>query len=112
MQVEMHPMLPQTELLSYCKAKSIHLTAYTPLGKTKDIIMKHPAVTSVADRLHCTAAQVILSWAIIRGTSVVPKTANEQRLQENLVVGWLHTFIISTLIECMCRQLEVRRSIS
>ena len=79
----MHPLLPQTELLSYCKAKSILLTAYTPLAKHRDIFVNHPSVTSVTNRLHCTAAQVLLSWGIIRGTVVIPKTTNNRRLEEN-----------------------------
>jgi len=84
-QIEMHPLLPQTELLSYCKSKSILLTAYTPLAKHQDIFIDHPSVISVKNRLQCTTAQVLLSWGIIRGTVVIPKTANNQRLEENFV---------------------------
>lgn len=31
-QVEAHPLLPQDDLVAYCKAENIHLTAYSPLG--------------------------------------------------------------------------------
>ena len=33
-----------------------------------------------------TPAQVILSWAVQRGTAVIPKTAQEQRVEENLTL--------------------------
>jgi len=81
----MHPLLPQNELLAYCKQKSIILTAYSPIGKHKEILVTHPAVVSATARLGCTAAQVLLSWNITRGAVVVPKTANKQRIEENLV---------------------------
>lgn len=31
-QVELHPFLPQEELLAYCKGEGIHLSAYLPIG--------------------------------------------------------------------------------
>ena len=34
-----------------------------------------------------TPAQVILSWAVQRGTSIIPKTSNESRLSENLCIA-------------------------
>lgn len=36
-----------------------------------------------------TPAQVILSWAVQRGTAIVPKTAQDQRLKENLTLAQL-----------------------
>lgn len=45
-------------------------------------------------------AQVILSWAVQRGTSVILKTSNESRLPENLSIGPLskeHFAIIDDL---------------
>lgn len=83
----MHPLLPQAELLTYCNAKSIVLTAYSPIGKHKDILVKNPAVVSSASRLGCTAAQILLSWNITRGAVVIPKSTNQQRIEENLGVS-------------------------
>jgi L-glyceraldehyde reductase len=35
-QIEAHPLLPQDDLLGYCKKQGIHLTAYSPLGNNRE----------------------------------------------------------------------------
>lgn len=86
-QVELHPCLPQHELLEFCSARGIRLTAYSPLGKAK--FAEDPAVAAIA-AAHgpgVTGAQVLLSWGVQRGTAVIPKTVRPERLEENLQVG-------------------------
>jgi aryl-alcohol dehydrogenase-like predicted oxidoreductase len=34
-QIEAHPLLPQDELVAYCKEQNIHITAYSPLGNNR-----------------------------------------------------------------------------
>ena len=34
-----------------------------------------------------TNAQIMLAWAVNRGTSVIPKSVNSQRLKENLMAA-------------------------
>ena len=43
-QVELHPENPQWELLEFCKAKGIHVTAYSPLGSTDSPLIKRDEV--------------------------------------------------------------------
>jgi len=83
-QVEMHPLLPQLELLDYCKSKSILLTAYTPLGKHKPQLVSHPTVTGIAETHKCTEAQALLSWLLNKGVVVIPKTKTQKRMVENM----------------------------
>lgn len=93
-QVELHPFLPQDGLLEGCKELGVHLTAYSPLGSKdrssaikKDeepLLLDHPAVKRVAEKRGCTAGQVLVSWAVHRGTAVIPKSTNAGRIQENL----------------------------
>lgn len=83
-QVEMHPFLPQHNLLKYCEENGIRIVAYSPLGSGKTPTpLEHPAILKVAGEQNMTPAQVLLSWALTRGTPVIPKTAKPERLEEN-----------------------------
>ena len=44
-------------------------------------------IKEIADKHHATPAQVVLSWGVQRGTIVIPKSENEQRLVDNLTVS-------------------------
>jgi len=94
LQVELHPYLTQDALLSLAKTLGIAVTAYSSFGpqsylelsmdKGTQSLLKHDAVTAVAQRHNKTAAQVLLRWATQRGIAVVPKSNNADRLAENL----------------------------
>jgi len=81
-QVESHPYLPETELLEFCKDKGIVLLAFAPLGHgMKPGLLEDPVVSAIAVRLEKTPAQVLLAWAVQRGTALLttPKTAARAR---------------------------------
>ena len=94
-QVELHPYNPQNDLLKYCQEKGIRLTAYSPLGsgdrpdsmKQKDEppLLENDTVKSVAEKEGLTPAQLLIAWAIDRGTVVIPKSTNAERIAENFV---------------------------
>ncbi|MDE1463776.1 aldo/keto reductase [Spartinivicinus poritis] len=96
-QVELHPYLQQNNLLTFCKRNDVHLTAYSPLGSfgrpgiikqpNEPILLKDPVIVSIANRMNISVAQVVLAWALQRGTSVIPKSINPLRMQENLSVN-------------------------
>jgi alcohol dehydrogenase (NADP+) len=83
-QVEAHPYLPETELLEFCKRKGIVFLAFAPLGHgVRPGPLEDPIILAIAARVGKTPAQVLLAWAVQRGTAVLttPKTA--ARAQEN-----------------------------
>ncbi|MEO1367750.1 MAG: aldo/keto reductase [Acidobacteriota bacterium] len=96
-QVEMHPYLQQPELLELCLRRGVALTAYSPLGsldrpehmKSDDEpnLLEDPVIGSVARDIGATPAQVLLAWAVQRGTSTIPKSTNPGRLAENLAAA-------------------------
>lgn len=89
-QVEAHPYLPESELLAYCNQKGIVFTAFAPLGHgIRPGPLEDPVIGRIAARVNKTPAQVLLAWAVQRGTAVLttPKTA--ARAHENFDVSAL-----------------------
>ena len=83
-QVECHPYLQQSKLIDYCRENDVHVTAYAPLGSSKDPnVLKDPVIKEIADKRHCSPAQVCLAWGLARGYSIIPKTSNLSRVEEN-----------------------------
>jgi glycerol 2-dehydrogenase (NADP+) len=59
-------------------------------------------VSKIASDTSMTSDQVILSWTVQRGTAVVPKTAQDQHLKENLTLARLsdqHFVAVDNLTE-------------
>jgi len=81
-QVELHPCLPQHDLLDFCRANKILLTAYSPVGKQK--FANSPTIEAIAMAHGASSAQVLLSWGVQRGTAVIPKAVHGYKLRENL----------------------------
>jgi len=85
-QIEAHPLLPQDELVAYCKSKDIHITAYSPLGNNligQKKLTDEPIVEEIAARLGATPAQVLVAWGVHRGYSVIPKSVQAERIASN-----------------------------
>ncbi|KAH8807664.1 NADP-dependent oxidoreductase domain-containing protein [Xylogone sp. PMI_703] len=111
-QVEIHPYLPQKELVEFCNKEGIHVMAHQPLGgKPVDAVnpnklrpgpLLDPKIKKIADDIGKSPAQVILSWIVQRGISAVPKSVSPERQQENLSIFTLseeHLGIIDSLTD-------------
>ncbi|HUO35402.1 MAG TPA: aldo/keto reductase [Candidatus Acidoferrum sp.] len=87
-QVESHPYLPETELLGYCKEKGIVFLAFAPLGHgMKPGLIEEPVITGIAARVGKTAAQVLLAWAVQRGTAALTTPKSAARAKENFDIS-------------------------
>ncbi|MDT0554989.1 aldo/keto reductase [Patiriisocius hiemis] len=92
-QVEMHPLLQQNELVSFCKQENIFLTAYSPLGsgdrsnemKAEDepSLMEIDSIREIAKKHDATPAQVLINWHANRGTAVIPKSTTPSHIESN-----------------------------
>jgi alcohol dehydrogenase (NADP+) len=91
-QMETHPYLQQQSFINWHKQQGIQVIAYSPLGNQNDIydsgkkvarLIETPTITKIAKKHGFNGAQVTLAWGIKRGTSVVPKSVNEERIRSN-----------------------------
>lgn len=87
-QVESHPYLPETELLEFCKENGIIFLAFAPLGHgIRPGLLEDPVILSIAERVKKTPAQVLLAWAVQRGTALLTTPKSAERAKENFDVS-------------------------
>lgn len=84
-QVLFHPWWPQRELLAYCQAEDVLLTAYSPLANGGAIGDR--VLTEIGNRYGKSSAQVAIRWAIEHEHVVtIPMSTSRNHLQQNLDV--------------------------
>ena len=89
-QVESHPYLPQWDLLDFCHQHGIVLLAFAALGHAMEPkLLDDPVINTIAQRVHKTPAQVVLAWAVQRGTALLTTSTTPHRIQENFDVSTL-----------------------
>jgi diketogulonate reductase-like aldo/keto reductase len=85
-QVEHHPYLPQETLQELVAAEGMTLTAYAPFAEGR--VFSDPVLTSIGAKYGKNAGQVTLRWLLRQPrTVVIPKTAQLERLPQNLDIG-------------------------
>ncbi|KAL1953289.1 hypothetical protein VTO42DRAFT_3323 [Malbranchea cinnamomea] len=88
-QIEIHPFLPNTELINFCFSKNILPEAYSPLGSQNQVpttgekVSTNPTLNKIAEEGGHTLAQVLIAWGLRRGYAVLPKSSNPARIESN-----------------------------
>lgn len=82
-QVEMHPLLPQTELRERLRDTETELVAYSPLAQGE--VFDEEAVRAVADEHGVSEAVVSLAWLLSKDSvAAIPRTSSVDHLHDNL----------------------------
>lgn len=94
LQLELHPFLQQNKIIDFAKSNNIVITGFCPLGSAdrpanritdgEPKLFENKTILDIAKDKGISPAQVMLAWAVNRGTSVIPKSVNTHRLKENL----------------------------
>jgi D-xylose reductase len=84
LQVEMHPYGAHHNLLKFCRQKGIACVAYSNLGagsylplglaQASENCLEDKIITDLASTYKKSPAQIVLRWALQRGTGIVPKS--------------------------------------
>lgn len=82
-QLELHPWLPQQEIVDLCRSKGIHLVAYSPLGSTGSPLQEAEPVKKLAEKKGVSVFTILLSHHIARGDTVLAKSVNPDRITAN-----------------------------
>ncbi|KAM3964039.1 prostaglandin F synthase 1 [Aphomia sociella] len=91
-QIEVHPAHTNEELVDYCQKKGIAVMAYSPFGflvSRRRTVATPPAIddptlVKMADKYDKTTGQIVLRYLIDRGLIPVPKSANKERIAQNI----------------------------
>lgn len=84
-QIQLSPAVPRTVQRAYNAQHGIVTESYSPLGAGSDLL-NAPVLGRLADKHGRTPGQIVLRWHVQQGLVAIPKSANPQRLQENLDV--------------------------
>ncbi|RHZ62803.1 uncharacterized protein CDV56_108403 [Aspergillus thermomutatus] len=85
-QIEAHPYLLQPKVLQYLKENNILPVAYSPLGNNifgAPRVVDNPVVIEISKTLGKDPAGLLISWAVQRGSAVIPKSVTPARIESN-----------------------------
>lgn len=93
-EMELHPHFQQPELFEFVLSQGIQPVGYSPIGSparperdrtpedTVDI--EDPVIVAIANRLGVHPAVVCIKWAVQRGQTPIPQSANPRNYRANL----------------------------
>ena len=84
-QIELHPLLQQSQLRDYHREHGIATEAWSPIGKGGDLLREERLV-SLGDKYGKSPAQIVLRWQIQLDNIVFPKSVTPSRVRENIDV--------------------------
>ncbi len=84
-QIQLDPYRPRRDVRAANAGLGTVTEAWSPLGKGGSLL-EDPLLGSLAAKYGKTPAQVVLRWDIQSGIVTIPKSANPQRMAENLDV--------------------------
>jgi 2,5-diketo-D-gluconate reductase A len=84
-QIQISPYISRADHRAFDAEHGIVTTSWSPLGQG-GALLADPLITGLAEKYGRTAGQIVLRWHLDLGLVAIPKSANPDRLRENLDV--------------------------
>ncbi|CCQ47819.1 aldo/keto reductase [Pseudarthrobacter siccitolerans] len=85
-QIQLSPAITRTAEREFHEKHGIVTESYSPLGGSGASLLDAPILSQLAEKHGKTPGQLVLRWHIQHGLVTIPKTANPERMRENLDV--------------------------
>lgn len=85
-QIELHPAYQRLDDVEFLRDHQIAVEAWGPLGQGKYALLDAPEVTRAAEAHGKGPGQVIIRWHLQHGRILFPKSANPERIRQNIDV--------------------------
>jgi diketogulonate reductase-like aldo/keto reductase len=107
-QVESHPYLPEWDLLDYCKKNGIVMQAFAALGHgIEPRLIDDPVIAGIAKRVNKTPSQVLLAWAVQRGTALLTTATSIKHIEENFDISALPNDAIEQITQGISKRVRL-----
>ncbi|GAA0424249.1 aldo/keto reductase [Leifsonia naganoensis] len=83
-QIQLSPAITRREQRAYDTEHGILTESWSPLGGGSGDLLSSRVLARVAEKHDRTPGQIVLRWHIQNGLVVIPKSANPQRMADNL----------------------------
>ncbi|MFZ0385957.1 MAG: aldo/keto reductase [Solirubrobacteraceae bacterium] len=83
-QIELHPLLQQSELRAFHAEHAILTEAWSPIAQ--GAVLDDETIVAIASEVGRTPAQVVLRWHLQLGNVVIPKSVTPARIEENIAL--------------------------
>ena len=84
-QIQLNPRITRPEERAYNSAQGIVTVAWSPLGQGSDLLAD-PTLAAIAAKYGKTPGQIVLRWHIELGLVAIPKSANPERIAQNIAI--------------------------
>ena len=81
-QIECHPFLDQTKVVSACRHHGLAVVAYSPIARGR--AARDRVLVEIGKAHGKSAVQVCLRWLVQQNVSAIPRTSRIERLSENI----------------------------
>lgn len=85
-QIECNVFYQRAADQDYMKQKGVQMESWAPFAEGHNDLFQNEKLRSIGEKYGKSIAQVVLRWQLQRGIVCIPKSANKERIQQNIDV--------------------------